>query len=121
MRIGTTTFVGNVAISDKTLSRYSIHTEEVTGTSRSLTAADNGKQLIFSNASAITVTVPTGLPVGFNVMLVQGSTGQITVSGSGVTLRNRSSQFKSAGQDAILTLLQGLTTTIYRLAGDTVA
>ena len=40
-----------------------------------ITAADNGKIIQSTSASAITVTIPTGLPTGFNCTVVQMGTG----------------------------------------------
>ena len=71
-----------------------------------LAATDNA-EIIQSNASsAITVTIPTGLPTGFNCMVLQYGAGQITFSpAAGVTLINRNSYNKSIGQYALVTLL----------------
>jgi hypothetical protein len=68
----------------------------------SITAADNG-EIIQSNASgAITITIPTGLPTGFNCTVVQWGTGQITFSG---TYINRGNFTKSASQYAVVSIL----------------
>lgn len=116
-----TAIASPTSFSDQTISRYSVSTTEITATSLTLTAAHNGCQLIFTAATAIAVTIPTGLPSGFNCILVQSGTGQITVSGSGVAVNNYSSQYKTAGQHAAITILQGLTTLIYRVFGETAA
>ena len=62
-----------------------------TGTSYTLALADNHRLVECANAAAITVTVPTNaavaLPVGARIELAQTGAGQITVAGSGVTLR----------------------------------
>ena len=58
-----------------------------------ITAADNGKIIQSTSASAITVTIPTGLPTGFNCTIVQMGAGQITFSG---TYLNRSGFTKTA-------------------------
>ena len=70
-----------------------------------------------TNAGAIALTVPSGLPVGFNCMIVQAGAGQVTLTGSGVTLSNRSSYTKTAGQNAIATLIV-LSSTLYITSGD---
>ncbi len=64
-----------------------IVTNVQTGTTYTLVNSDNGKQLIFTNAAAVTVTVPTGLTNGFNCELYQQGTGKVTVVASGTTLR----------------------------------
>ena len=71
-----------------------------------LAAADNA-EIIQSNATtAISITIPTGLPTGFNCMVLQYGAGQITFSpAAGVTLINRNSFNKTIGQYALVTLL----------------
>lgn len=65
-------------------------------------STDAGKHVLFTNASAISVTIPNSLPVGFQCSWEQGGAGQITfAAASGATLNNRQTQFKSAGQYAV--------------------
>lgn len=61
------------------------------GTSRTLSAADNGKIIQFSSASAVTVTYPAGLGNQFHVTLIATGAGGVTVSASGTTLRQAGS------------------------------
>ena len=68
----------------------------------SITAADNGKVIQSTSASAITVTIPTGLPTGFNCTFVQMGSGQISFSG---TYLNRTGFTKSASQYSVVSLL----------------
>lgn len=75
------------------------------GTTYTLVAADNGKFVVCHNAAPITVTVPSGLPLGFSCSIVQKGAGQITLSASGTTLRLVASQNKTAAQYAVMTLL----------------
>jgi len=76
-----------------------------TGTTYTLQASDDGGVVDIANAAAITVTLPQGLSVGFSCMVVQSGAGQITFVGSGgAILRQRSSQTKTAGQWAGVTL-----------------
>jgi hypothetical protein len=70
--------------------------------SYSLTAADNGKILQSTSASAITVTIPSGLPTGFNCTVVQWGAGQVTFSGTYV---NRGSFTKTASQYSVVSIL----------------
>lgn len=63
----------------------------ITGTSYTLTIDDEGQLLIFTNSSAITLTLPTQVstdfPIGGGVTILRNGTGQITVTAaSGVTL-----------------------------------
>jgi len=79
---------------------------EITG-SRALTAADNGAMLYSASASAITLTVPSGLPIGFGVAVAQNSTGQVTITaGAGVTVNSVSSYTKTSGQHAVIGISQ---------------
>lgn len=68
----------------------------------SITASDNGKIIQSTSASAITVTIPTGLPTGFNCTVVQMGAGQITFSG---TYLNRSGFNKTASQYAVISII----------------
>ena len=68
----------------------------------SLTAADNGKVIQSTSASAITITIPTGLPTGFNCTVVQMGAGQITFAG---TYLNRGTFTKSASQYSVVSIL----------------
>lgn len=68
----------------------------------SITAADNGKVIQSTSASAITLTVPAGLPTGFNCTVVQMGAGQITFSG---TYLNRTGFTKTASQYAVVSIL----------------
>lgn len=75
----------------------------ITGTTYTLDSADSGKQLVFSNSSSITITIPTAasvsFPIGETFVINTTGTGQITVSpASGVTVRSLNSNLKSAGQ-----------------------
>ena len=86
-----------------TLSNFSSVMNDQTA-SYTLTNSDNGKVVTLNSASAVTVTVPS-LSVGFNCMIVQKGAGQVTLSASGVTILNRYSFTKTAGQYAILSLV----------------
>lgn len=88
------------------------------GTSRTLGAADNGKIIMCTSNSAVTITVPTGLSVGFSVTVMQAGTGQVSFSASSTTINNRQSHTKTAGQWAVVSLIQR-TTNNFVLAGDT--
>jgi hypothetical protein len=57
---------------------FSIITDN--NTARTLGAGDNGKGISFTSSSAVTVTVPTGLTVGYTVTLIQSGTGTISFS-----------------------------------------
>jgi hypothetical protein len=67
-----------------------------------LTAADNGKIIQSTAATAISIAIPTGLPTGFNCTIVQMGAGQITFSG---TYLNRTGFTKTASQYAVVSIL----------------
>ncbi|MFM6913381.1 MAG: hypothetical protein ACKOUQ_00555 [Aquirufa sp.] len=81
-------------------------TNDQTGTSYTLTSADNGKIITLNNASAITLNVPYFF-IGFNCMILQKGAGQVTLTISGTTtnIYNRFNFTKSAGQYAVLTIV----------------
>ena len=68
----------------------------------SITASDNGKVIQTTGASAITITIPTGLPTGFNCTVVQMGAGQVTFSG---TILNRTGFTKTASQYSVVSIL----------------
>lgn len=66
-----------------------------------LTAADDGNVITFNSATNVTLTVPAGLEVGFNVSLYQLGIGRVTIIGAGsVNVLNRLSRFNTAGPNA---------------------
>lgn len=81
-------------------------TNDQTGTSYTLTSADNGKIITLNNAGAITLYVPYFF-VGFNCMVLQKGAGQVTLAINGTTtnIYNRYNFTKTAGQYSILTLV----------------
>jgi hypothetical protein len=82
-----------------------------------LVASDNGKIITFSNGSDFSLTVPS-LFIGFNCMVVNLGVGKIILTASGSnTINNRSLFTKSAGKNAIVTLIQ-LDTNYFISAGD---
>jgi hypothetical protein len=102
--IGNVSTTGNLTggnASTSTISGFAANVATITA-AYNLTAADNGKILQSTSASAITVTIPTGLPTGFNCTVVQMGTGQITFSG---TYLNRSSFTKTASQYAVVSIM----------------
>ena len=89
-----------------------------TGTAYTLLASDNGKVVVLDNASAITVTVPSGLGAGFNCSFVQKGAGQVSFSASSTTINNRQSHTKINAQYGVASLLAYAADT-FVLAGDT--
>lgn len=91
-----------------------------TGTTYTLLSSDTGKVVTLNNASAVTLTVPASLGIGFNCLVIQLGAGQVTITGSGATVNNRQSQTKIAGQYGCVSLFAYLANT-FVLAGDTSA
>jgi len=87
-----------------TLTNFGAEVNTQSGTTYTLTATDNGKIISCTSNSAVTITVPA-LTSGFNCLIVQRGTGQITLSASGSTINNRYNFNKTAGQHAIMSLV----------------
>lgn len=87
-----------------TLTNFGAEVNTQSGTTYTLTALDNGKIISCTSNSAVTITVPA-LSVGFNCLIVQRGSGQVTVSASGSTINNRYNFNKTAGQHAIMSLV----------------
>ena len=83
-----------------------------------LLSSDNGKVIVMDKATAVTVTVPSGLGVGFNCSLVQKGAGDVSFSASGTTINNRQSHTKINGQYGVASLVAYVADT-FVLAGDT--
>ncbi len=74
-------------------------------TARTLAAGDLTKSIYFTSGSAITVTLPNSLSVGFQCTLTQVGTGAITLSlDSGATPLELDSYLKTAGPGAKVAL-----------------
>jgi hypothetical protein len=95
-----------------------------TGTTYTLVLTDAHKLVTLSNASAISLTVPTNASVAFDigdqVNLLQLGAGQVTVGGAGVTLRSQGSKLKLNGQYSTATLVK-IGTDEWVLLGNTAA
>ncbi len=85
-----------------TLTNFGAEINNQSGSTYTLTATDNGK--IISCTNAITITVPA-LTSGFNCLIVQRGTGQVTLVANGSSINNRYNFTKTAGQHAILSLV----------------
>ncbi len=89
---------GNIKmISAKRISNLVVVT--VPGTSYTLSSNDNSTILDFTSSSAIALTVPNTLPIGFQVSITQANTGQITITGSGgMVVSNRWNGNRTSGR-----------------------
>jgi hypothetical protein len=102
------------------ISGFDASINDQTGTSYTLVAGDNGKVVVLDNASAVTVTVPSGLGAGFNCSFVQKGAGQVSFSASGTTVNNRQSHTKINAQYGVASIVAYAADT-FVLAGDTAA
>ena len=100
------------------ISGFDASINDQTGTTYTLVAGDNGKVVVLDNASAVTVTVPSGLGAGFNCSFVQKGAGQVSFSASGTTINNRQSHTKINAQYGVASIVAYAADT-FVLAGDT--
>jgi hypothetical protein len=114
---GTIVIDGKADFNDNAITGYGADLQTESGTSKTLAAADNGTIIVCSSSSAVTITVPASLPSGFNCMIIQSGSGQVSLSASSTTLNNRNGS-KTAGQYAILTLVH-LGSNVFVVSGDT--
>ena len=101
---GNTSVTGNLTGGNVATSKLSgfVSNTSAEASSRTIAVGDNG--MILKCTAAVTLTLPTAgtLPEGFNCMVLQYGSGQVTFSG---TFSNRNSFTKTAGQYAIATVL----------------
>ena len=77
-----------------------------TGTTYTLVAADANAFITLSNTSAITLTLPTGLPTGFQCTVAQLGSGTVGLAaGSGATIVTTASNKKFNAQGSGVTLI----------------
>jgi hypothetical protein len=93
-----------------------------TGTTYTFVLADDFDYHQFSNAAAITLTVPTNatvaFPIGTEIEIEQSGAGVLTVAAaSGVTINSRGGDLSLAGQFAVAGLKKTATNT-WTLTGD---
>lgn len=81
------------------------------GTTRTLSATDNGKVIYCTSGSAVTINCAAGLGAGFSVTIVQGGAGKVTVAANGQTLVSYSSLFSTMGQYAVISLISPVANT----------
>ena len=82
---------------------------------RTLRTDDNGKLLRCDDNSNVTVTVPAGLPVGFNVAFVMWGAGTVTIAaGSGATNRSNKTSLSTQYQAGSLVVLKAAEFVLWR-------
>lgn len=83
-----------------------------------LGATDNGSIINMNSSVTVSITIPTGLPDGFNCMVIQNGTGQITFSpDASITINNRNGFTKTSGQYSIVTIVY-LGSNVYITSGE---
>lgn len=86
--------------------------------SYTLTSADKGYIITVNSSSATTITVPYTLGAGFNCLIAQLGTGQVTIAGDGTSvLYNRKSSTKTAGRYAMASITV-ISSTMFLVQGD---
>lgn len=111
--------------SDATKSNVTRTINAQAGTSYTFALTDAGNLCEFTNAAAVTVTVPPNSTVAFSVGtqidLMAGGAGKVTFAqGAGVTIKSVNSLKSLAAQEAAGTLVKMATDT-WRLTGSLVA
>ncbi len=91
--IGTTS-TGNVSVKYSGAGSYKINglidNVLLSGTTLTLDDDDHrGKVIYCTSSSPITITIPSGLPLGFNCVIWQDGTGIVTLATSGTTLNGK--------------------------------
>lgn len=85
----------------------------------SVAAADNNKLFLINSSTSVTVTVPSGLPIGFACQFIQTGAGSvILLGGSGVTL-NSANGLTSRAANSAVGLVMSSSTSGY-VFGDTI-
>jgi len=113
---GTGSFSGSVS----TDSGYQITSSVInalTGTTYALLSTDNGKIITWNNnTQGVTLTVPSGLPVGFNTTIIQTGTGSVGITGSGVTLNSFEGKLRIVGQHGAVSIIS-YASNVFNVAG----
>lgn len=92
--------------------------KEVSGTTYTCLAADTGKILRFTNGSAVTVTAPTSLDIGWNAVFFQEGAGTVSFTTSGTTIHHVGGHTQIEDQYGTASLVQ-VDTNVFVLGGQT--
>lgn len=85
----------------------------------SVAAADNNKLFLINSSTSVTVTVPSGLPIGFACQFIQTGAGSvILLGGSGVTLNSANGLTSRAANSAVGLVMSS--STVGHVFGDTI-
>lgn len=83
----------------------------------SLASTDNGTVIVLNAATDQAITVPAGLPIGFNCILVQLGVGSAVPTASSTTIHPPGAFTKTGGQYATASLLS-IAQDVYILSGN---
>ena len=92
-------------VNDLMQAQFAANVVTESGTTRTLSAADMQKIIYCTSSSAVTINCAAGLGSGFNVTIIQGGTGKVTIAANGQTLVSYSSLFSTMGQYAVISLV----------------
>jgi hypothetical protein len=73
--------------------------------SYSVTLTDNRRTIVVNATSAVTITLPSTLPVGFEITVLQVGAGSVAFAVTGGNLRSRDSHVRTAGQYSLAYLI----------------
>jgi len=90
--------------------------KEVTA-SYTLLPSDDGNIITVNSNAPVTLTIPSGFAIGYNVSVYQIGTGRVTFTGSGTSVLNRLNRFRTAGRHAGVGIVSTATNT-FHLTGD---
>lgn len=113
-------FGRNPALNEVSANAYELSVDGIitqSTTTRTLSAADNGKVIYCTSGSATTITCAAGLGKGFSCTIIQGGAGKVTVAAGGQTLVSYSSLFSTMGQNAVISAICPVANT-FILAGN---
>jgi hypothetical protein len=86
------------------------------GINHTLLSSDNGKIITLDSDFLLSLTVPSGLPVGFNCTVIQLGTGGVGITASGTTLNSFESKLTMAGQHAAVSIIS-YSSNVFNVAG----
>ena len=114
---GGNSFTGTQSLGDGELTRFSASLQNISSSGYTIIQSDNGKVLTFTNnVRSVNVQFSNSLSLGFNCLISQLGSGQVRLSGNG--LSNRLGHSKLVGQFSVATLVKAGDNTII-LSGDT--
>lgn len=91
---------GDALLNQRIYPREASSLNTQTSTTYTLLPSDNGKVITLNNAAGITLTVPTGLPIGFSCRVIQLGAGLVTLTASGTTVNSFGGTLALGGQYA---------------------